>query len=197
MTLFAFLYHHNMDTHFLLSPIAHPIVPHKQVKGASLTTGESILRHPSSSGSDGDHVDNQTKKKSASSTKSSRSVTFSLGANSLAPASPSASDASLSIKGHAPNGLSARAKRSKRRQAKIEKDPTKISSAIKKEIGKRSIEASISKKHGKGKSSKSGASTTKKGDAGKEEEVVKVKLNTGTLYLYKGLHRRAVFVRRV
>jgi hypothetical protein len=38
---------------------------------------------------------------------------------------------------------------------------------------------------------------SKKGTGGKEEEVVKVKLNTGTLYLYKGLHRRAVFVRRV
>lgn len=124
-------------------------------------------------------------------------MTFSLGANNSTPASPSASDASLSIKGHASNGLSARAKRSKRRQAKIEKDPTKTSSAIKKDNGKRSIEASISKKLGKGKGSKSGASTTKKGDAGKEEEVVKVKLNTGTLYLYKGLHRRAVFVRRV
>ena len=29
-----------------------------------------------------------------------------------------------------------------------------------------------------------------------EDEVVKVKLNTGTLYLYKGFIRRAVFVRR-
>ena len=47
--------------------------------------------------------------------------------------------------------------------------------------------------------SSSNNSTTikKKGAGGKDEEVVKVKLNTGTLYLYKGLHRRAVFVRRV
>lgn len=29
-----------------------------------------------------------------------------------------------------------------------------------------------------------------------DDEVVKVKMNTGTLYLYKGLNRRAVFVRR-
>jgi hypothetical protein len=46
-------------------------------------------------------------------------------------------------------------------------------------------------------SSNSNTAMSKKGTGGKEEEVVKVKLNTGTLYLYKGLHRRAVFVRRV
>lgn len=31
----------------------------------------------------------------------------------------------------------------------------------------------------------------------KDEEVVKVKLNTGTLYMYRGENRRVVFVRRV
>lgn len=39
--------------------------------------------------------------------------------------------------------------------------------------------------------------STKKNAEGNEEEVVKVKLNTGTLYLYKGANRRAVFVRRL
>ncbi len=160
-------------------------------------SGDSILRNPSSSGSDGDQADSQHKRKASAATKSNRSVTFSLGANNSTPASPSASDASLSIKGSAAAAaaLSARAKRSKRRQAKIEKDPTKIASAIKKDNGKKSIEGSIPKKLVKGKATKN--SSTKKGLGGKEEEVVKVKLNTGTLYLYKGLHRRAVFVRRV
>lgn len=34
-------------------------------------------------------------------------------------------------------------------------------------------------------------------DKAADEEVIKVKLNTGTLYLYRGLNRRAVFIRRV
>ncbi len=132
-----------------------------------------------------------------SSTRSSRSVTFSLGGNNTTPTSPSASDASLSIKGNAASGLSARAKRSKRRQAKIEKDPSKTPSASKKDIVKKSIDAT-SKKLGKGKGSGKNGGANKKGANGNgEEEVVKVKLNTGILYLYKGLHRRAVFVRRV
>jgi hypothetical protein len=37
----------------------------------------------------------------------------------------------------------------------------------------------------------------KKGASGKDEEVVKIKMNTGILYLYKGLERKAVFVRKV
>ena len=36
----------------------------------------------------------------------------------------------------------------------------------------------------------------KKAKLSVDDEVVKVKMNTGTLYLYKGLNRRAVFVRK-
>jgi hypothetical protein len=95
-------------------------------------------------------------------------------------------------------GLSARARRSKRRQAQIETDPTKTGSSIKKVIGKRALDSKIKKDYTKGSSmSNIGTTMMKKGAGGAEEEVVKVKLNTGTLYLYKGLNRRAVFVRRV
>ncbi len=40
------------------------------------------------------------------------------------------------------------------------------------------------------------SSITLNGKANNPEEVVKVKLNTGTLLLYKGHNRRAVFLRR-
>lgn len=69
---------------------------------------------------------------------------------------------------------------------------------MKKEINKKIIVASIKKEYSKASSlSRNDTTIMKKGAGGKEEEVVKVKLNTGTLYLYKGLNRRAVFVRRV
>lgn len=170
-----------------------------QAKTISQAANDSILRHPSSSGSDGDPADHQQKKRGSSAAKTNRSVTFSLGGNqSTTPTSPSVSDASLPAKSDANGALSARAKRSKRRQAKIEKDPAKKGSAMKKTTNKKTIEASIKKEYSKGSSSsKNDTTIMKKGVGGKEEEVVKVKLNTGTLYLYKGLNRRAVFVRRL
>jgi hypothetical protein len=61
---------------------------------------------------------------------------------------------------------------------------------------KKSYESNLKKQYMKGSSSNTGTTMMKKGTNGKDEEVVKVKLITGTLYLYKGLHRRAVFVRR-
>lgn len=120
--------------------------------------------------------------------KKTRSVTFSLEKQSPPSPSASASDTSTARR------LSARAARSARRQAKIETDPTKKGSNANpaKKAFKRRNEMKNMKRNGS-----SNATTTKKGAGGKDEEVVKVKLNTGTLYLYKGLHRRAVFVRRV
>lgn len=174
-----------------------PPIEALDAKNSTQSTSESILRHPSTSGSDGDQVDHQQKK--SSSAKSNRSVTFSLGENQSSP-SPSVSDASLSVKGNVTNAaaLSVRAKRSKRRQAKIEKDPAKKVTGKKSTSSKRSVESSMKKEFVKSHSSSNNSTTIKKkGAGGKDEEVVKVKLNTGTLYLYKGLHRRAVFVRRV
>ena len=79
-----------------------------------------------------------------------------------------------------------------RRQAKIEKDPVRKGpssiSISNKKSGLKPRRAEM-----KGKKSSQSSSSKK----GKDEEVVKVKLNTGTLYLYKGSHRRAVFVRRL
>mmetsp|Transcript_26312 Transcript_26312/g.38989 ORF Transcript_26312/g.38989 Transcript_26312/m.38989 type:complete len:172 (+) Transcript_26312:56-571(+) len=120
--------------------------------------------------------------------KKTRSVTFSLEKQSPPSPSASASDTSTARR------LTARAARSARRQAKIETDPTKKGSNANpaKKAFKRRNDMKNMKRNGS-----SNATTTKKGAGGKDEEVVKVKLNTGTLYLYKGLHRRAVFVRRV
>ena len=90
--------------------------------------------------------------------------------------------------------VSARAARSARRQAKIEVEPTS-----KDQNGtntKKAIKRRMDVKNMKRNNSNSVGSSMKK-NSDKEEEVVKVKLNTGTLYLYKGLHRRAVFVRRI
>ncbi len=130
--------------------------------------------HPrnASSGSDGENGKKKT-----------RSVTFSLEKES--PPSPSVSDTSSSRR------LSARAARSARRQAKIEVDPVakdQIGTSTKK-VFKRRMDVK------RNNATSVGASLKKSSD--NEEEVVKVKLNTGTLYLYKGLHRRAVFVRRI
>lgn len=113
--------------------------------------------------------------------KKSRSVTFSL--DTPAPPSPSISDASSSMK----RAVSARAERSLKRQRKIEKEQVqKGPSTVNKFMKPR-------------RPNPMETSTTvfRKGPSGKEEEVVKVKLNTGTLFLYKGIHRRAVFVRRI
>mmetsp|Transcript_15787 Transcript_15787/g.19252 ORF Transcript_15787/g.19252 Transcript_15787/m.19252 type:complete len:190 (+) Transcript_15787:84-653(+) len=173
---------------------ASPLPSNDDFDGKNFTqsAGESILR---SSGSDGDENNQSSqlkqKKVSSSVSKNNRSVTFSL--DNQSPPSPSISDASSSIKGR---GVSARAQRSMRRQAKIETDPSKKSSMIKKGYNKRQMEYNIKKEFNKLVASDT-TTIMKKGAGGKEEEVVKVKLNTGTLYLYKGLHRRAIFNRRV
>ena len=77
---------------------------------------------------------------------------------------------------------SAREQRSLRRQAKIDEDAVVVD---KRKRGSSSVAESDDNDLKRSRSSK---------DAG--EEVIKVKLNTGTLYLYRGLKRRAVFVRR-
>ena len=76
-----------------------------------------------------------------------------------------------------------RAARSQRRQAKIEVTVTE-------EVSK--------KTSGAKRPADAAAADDENGKKAKpaDDEVVKVKMNTGTLYLYKGLHRRAVFVRK-
>jgi hypothetical protein len=91
--------------------------------------------------------------------------------------------------------LTARAARSARRQATIEVDPTGMPMDQNGNTTKKVFKRRMDVKNKRNSSNNVGSSLKKK--AGKEEEVVKVKLNTGTLYLYKGLHRRAVFVRRI
>lgn len=117
--------------------------------------------------------------------KKTRAVTFSLETGETPP-SPSVSDASSSLR-----NKTARAQRSARRQLKVETEPAKKGPAmIPKKGSKRRMEMK----------KEIGVVTTtsiKKSSDDKDEEVVKVKLNTGTLYLYKGANRRAVFVRRL
>jgi len=89
--------------------------------------------------------------------------------------------------------VSARAQRSSRRQSTIEVDcksseVSKISHKTTKRGVKRSEKSVKSAK-------KSSIQKIKKKSNGKDEDVIKVKLNTGTLYLYRGLNRKAVFIR--
>ena len=76
-----------------------------------------------------------------------------------------------------------RAARSQRRQAMIEVTVTE-------EVSK--------KTSGAKRAADAAAADDENGKKAKpaDDEVVKVKMNTGTLYLYKGLHRRVVFVRK-
>ncbi len=126
------------------------------------------------SSSDGDNNGSQS---SQNGKKKTRSVTFSLGKEN--PPSPSVSDTSSARR------VSARAERSMRRQAKIETDPVKKGSNTNKKLSRYVKRNPIN------------SSSNSKKNGGKDDEVVKVKLNTGTLYLYKGSVRRAVFVRRL
>ena len=93
--------------------------------------------------------------------------------------------------------VSAREQRSRRRQAKIEEEAVTIAPMpAHSHKPTASIGGSRSKRRMPGKHS-----TLKKrktiNSSGASEEVVKVKLNTGTLYLYRGVNRRAEFIRRV
>ena len=107
-------------------------------------------------------------------------VTFSLDVPT--PASPSISENSSS-KNEAK--VSARAARSLRRQAKIETVAAKVAPRT---------SSSVAMKRGR---KQNNTPSNKRGKAANDEEVVKIKLNTGILYMYKGLNRRVVFVRRL
>ena len=82
---------------------------------------------------------------------------------------------------------SARAQRSLRRQAKVYKEVGH---------GARSQRAVSLKKQLSGSNIDLNSSALPKRKVNQSEEVVKVKFNTGTLLLYKGQNRRAVFLRR-
>lgn len=81
--------------------------------------------------------------------------------------------------------VSAREQRSLRRQAKIEEEAVILPPPVPSNGANR--KRRLPSKH----------SSLKKRKSDGDEEVVKVKLKTGTLYLYRGLNRRAEFVRRV
>jgi len=151
---------------------------------AKLDSSEPIVRPSGSTSGSDDQADPKKK---------SRSVTFSQ--DTMVPPSPSMSDASSSAMKKA---TSARAQRSLRRQAKIETDPVQKGCSTGNNFSIMKARRRLDK-HDLKPSNSSMNSTTimRKGPSGKEEEVVKVKLNTGTLYLYKGVNRRAVFVRRI
>lgn len=82
----------------------------------------------------------------------------------------------------------AREQRSLRRQAKIDTD---VNPTLGPAPGSVQLNASKKRRIPPPKQS------TKRIKTDDGEEVVKVHLLTGTLYLYRGLHRRAEFVRRV
>mmetsp|Transcript_15602 Transcript_15602/g.23633 ORF Transcript_15602/g.23633 Transcript_15602/m.23633 type:complete len:234 (+) Transcript_15602:46-747(+) len=86
---------------------------------------------------------------------------------------------------------SAREQRSLRRQAKIDEEVVFTVQSGGSRSGKRRLPSSRNSGGNINNSNKRA-----KGEEG-NEEVVKVKLLTGTLYLYRGLHRRAEFIRRV
>jgi len=89
--------------------------------------------------------------------------------------SPAASDdSSDGVKG----GVSAREQRSRRRQAKVQHEPEVVHNTRKRSHAPLSEDANNKKMRN-------------------SEDAVVVKLLTGTLYLYKGAHRHAEFVRRV
>lgn len=75
--------------------------------------------------------------------------------------------------------VSAREERSRLRQAKVEEAPPAIEGGSKRLMPPNNL------------------SNNNKRQKAKGDEVVVVKLLTGTLYLYRGAHRRAEFVRRV
>jgi len=106
------------------------------------------------------------------------------------PASPSVSDVSSPHNNNTGN-VSARAQRSLRRQANIETVTAKAPS-------QRSTTNTNNRKRGRRHSGPVNSSKAKKKvKSADDEEVVKIKLNTGTLYMYKGLNRRVSFVRRL
>jgi hypothetical protein len=87
--------------------------------------------------------------------------------------------------------MSAREARSRRRQAKIDEDAPFTTTTATGGLGE---EATHSAKRRLRPPPNHGKKRQRQADDG---EVVKVKLLTGTLYLYRGQHRRVEFVRRV
>jgi len=89
--------------------------------------------------------------------------------------------------------VSARAQRSSRRQSTIEVD---CKSSEVSNISQKTTKRGVKRSEKSVKSAKkSSIKKIKKKSSGKDENVLKVKLNTGTLYLYRGLNRKAVFIR--
>lgn len=167
---------HNCITNFILK--TRSVFEQDKKRSISIQDpNQDPIPRNTSSGSDGEQ---NGKKKT-------RSVTFSLEKES--PPSPTVSETSSARR------LTARAARSARRQATTEVDPTGMPMDQNGNTTKKVFKRRMDVKNKRNSSNNVGSSLKKK--SGKEEEVVKVKLNTGTLYLYKGLHRRAVFVRRI
>jgi hypothetical protein len=86
--------------------------------------------------------------------------------------------------------VSAREARSQRRQSKIDADAPLGEASAASEGGKRRAPPPNPSKNKRQR-------TRTRADDSNGEKVVKVKLLTGTLFLYRGRHRRAEFIRRV
>lgn len=151
-------------------------VQKKQDPGSSVGSKTGVT---SSSEIECDNTGNSANKKK---------VTFSMKVST--PASPSVSDVSTPNDKNEAN-VSARAQRSLRRQAKIETIAAKAVSQ------RPSTSTNNSKRVRRYTGAATSSKSKKKGKAADNEEVIKIKLNTGTLYMYKGLNRRVSFVRRL
>jgi len=85
--------------------------------------------------------------------------------------------------------------KTKHSQPKVKEEP-KLSAREKRLRLRREAAGDAADEEQHGSKSKSGRPKNRNVSSREKEEVVKVKMNTGTLYLYRGNNPRAVFVRR-
>lgn len=166
------------------TPVGHGQAP-RRVR-TSISSSSSIQSKKTSKSSvssdDGDKPDEKGSYDQSDKKKENKSVSF------------SDIQVSTEIHAEAPSSFvpvvrqAAREQRSLRRQAKIDSD---VNPSLVAAPG--SVESNVLKKR-RISPPKQSAKRIKSDDG---EEVVKVNMLTGTLYLYRGLHPRAEFVRRV
>eukprot|EP00521_Asterionellopsis_glacialis_P016616 CAMPEP_0195294460 /NCGR_PEP_ID=MMETSP0707-20130614/15060_1 /TAXON_ID=33640 /ORGANISM="Asterionellopsis glacialis, Strain CCMP134" /LENGTH=266 /DNA_ID=CAMNT_0040355441 /DNA_START=42 /DNA_END=842 /DNA_ORIENTATION=- len=147
---------------------------------SSSTSSQKSKSNGGTSGRDEDLIDRKKKKMVAFSEAGSPMASDNNGADSSSPLTD--------------GKVSAREQRSLRRQAMIQEDAPLSLPDEKSHKKKRSLEVLLNKC---GNGSKAGPNCNHGNKRPrKDEEVVKIPMNTGTLYLHRGLHRRATFVRR-
>lgn len=118
-----------------------------------------------------------------------KTVTFSEGSPVPSVPSDSSSPATHAVnKVVKQSKVSAREERSRRRQAMIHQE-AQLSGVV----GVKRVRSHSSSSHHKGSNKKARANEVTDDE---DDEVVKIVMKTGTLFLYRGLHRRAEFVRK-